>query len=272
MRLSWVLSVVLGLTVFGCSSGEDGAGGSAGSGGAGGIAGGGGAGGRAGGGGEAGSGGAGDPNCTKDEDCDADEQCFYGDGCNRFGECRTKPTRCAIAVGDPEVCGCDGQTYENASCAEMLSGGVGFVGTCNCQVHVDCDVPDEYCFKTEGCLLGGTCTEKPALCRIPPIPTPVCGCDSHTYDSECLAALAGASVRHPGECPEVCLDNSDCFLEMYCDDDESCDSHGVCIPRPALCGVPPIPSHVCGCDGRTYESACFAAMAGVRVQATGMCP
>merc|ERR1712127_897285 len=41
---------------------------------------------------------------------------------------------------------------------------------------------------------------------------PVCGCDSITYDSECSANAAGASVEHEGRCEEgnACDDSNPC--------------------------------------------------------------
>lgn len=155
----------------------------------------------------------------------------------------------------------------------MFSGGVAFEGACDCLDDVDCTVPDEYCYKTNGCRVGGLCTEKPTDCGIVPVPAPVCGCDDQTYETACLAAVNGVSIQREGECIVVCADNEDCAsAAWYCDSEEGCDSKGVCTPKPVRCGIPPVPSHVCGCDGTTYESACFAAMEGVRVASDGLCP
>ena len=254
------------MPLVGCAetAGDGGTGGSAGTGG---TAGGGGTA------GDGGTGGAGGTVCTQHDECGDGEHCWYGEGCDRFGVCRKKPTLCLLVIGRPEVCGCDGQTYPSASCAEMHTGGVAYEGVCDCLVHAECDRPAEYCYKTEGCLLGGLCTEKPTFCGILPLPAPVCGCDSFTYESFCIAAMSGVSVKHEGRCIDLCIDNDDCFTPAeYCASDEGCDSKGACAPRPTICGIPPVPSHVCGCDGSTYESACFAAMAGVRVASDGLCP
>ncbi len=65
--------------------------------------------------------------------------------------------------------------------------------------------PTQVCNRTDAtCALPvdqvpGTCVPRPQLCL--DIYFPVCGCDGVTYSNDCFRLLAGATLKHVGECP-----------------------------------------------------------------------
>jgi hypothetical protein len=139
--------------------------------------------------------------CFEDHDCEQDECCIFAEGtCGReAGTCEPQPDFCPL-VFDP-VCGCDGQTYSNACFAAMDCESIAHTGACEegCTSNTDC-APTEYCNFAEGtCAPPGQCEPRPEAC--PQIFDPVCGCDGATYSNACVAASAGVSVDHAGECP-----------------------------------------------------------------------
>ena len=69
-----------------------------------------------------------------------------------------------------------------------------------------------------------------------------------------------------------CQDNAPCGKEEFCEKKTGdCDGAGVCIKRPESCPLYFIYDPVCGCDGKTYDSECAAAMEGVSVLHKGRC-
>jgi hypothetical protein len=71
-----------------------------------------------------------------------------------------------------------------------------------CTTNEQCG-KDEFCSKLfDSCGESGKCEPKPQDCTEHGhmIVKPVCGCDGKSYDNFCLAAMAGASVRHEGKC------------------------------------------------------------------------
>lgn len=74
----------------------------------------------------------------------------------------------------------------------------------------------------------------------------------------------GRLVCEPVACAEACE------VGEYCD---QCASSPTCAPHPPGSGrvCPGIYDPVCGCDGRTYSSACVAGAEGMPVQREGEC-
>jgi hypothetical protein len=67
-----------------------------------------------------------------------------------------------------------------------------------------------------------------------------------------------------------CMDNLDCETGNYCMTPPGmCEAVGICTPMPEVCPDVWIP--VCGCDGMTYSTECYAAHAGVSVLFPGEC-
>jgi hypothetical protein len=137
-----------------------------------------------------------------------------------------------------------------------------------CSSNIDCE-SSEYCNKTDGNCNGmGKCESKPDIC--PTLYDPVCGCDGNTYPNECTAAVNGVSVDHKGECKQAsCWYNEMCGEGYYCYFRDCALETGICEPRPDACID--LWDPVCGCDGKTYSNACYAAAAGVSVDYEGEC-
>jgi Kazal-type serine protease inhibitor-like protein len=223
-------------------------------------------------------GGTGGGTCEEGEFCNPDQgNCAAG----AEGACTTIPSVCPGTVAP--VCGCNGTTYGNSCLAAMAGVGVDHTGACEGdQVcggtgGATCDT-GEFCNRPVGECAGdaeGICETSPTQC--PGILDPVCGCDGTTYSNACIADALGVTVASAGACvePQSCGGTAG----GTCEEGEFCsrlvgecavDAAGTCASIPVVCPV--AVAEVCGCDGTTYDNACFAAAAGVVVNHTGPCP
>jgi hypothetical protein len=200
------------------------------------------------------------------------------------GTCRTIPGVCPET--NVPVCGCNGITYKNVCSAAGAGVGIDHAGECEADQQAcggthggTCDA-GEFCMRPQGeCAADaeGVCQTTTVSC--PAIILPVCGCDGVTYDNACVAAGAGVTVASEGEChepgmPIACdgVSGGTCGEGEFCKHAEgacAADAEGTCSSLPLACQ--PIVLEVCGCDGTTYPSACFANGAGVNVDHTDAC-
>jgi len=119
---------------------------------------------------------------------------------------------------------------------------------------------DAYCAYTPRlCGKGkraGVCTKKPLRCESPY--SPVCGCDGHTYDSECAANAAGVDLSVNGGCGAKLADWMPCgahycdartsYCEIVLSDVFELPTDSTCKPLPAAC----VPA-----NGATPSCDCF---------------
>ncbi|MEO8604001.1 MAG: hypothetical protein ABI629_15605 [bacterium] len=85
-----------------------------------------------------------------------------------------------------------------------------------------------------------------------------------------LVVLLVAGAHLPASAASPCATNSDCAPQTYCDHPlGQCSGSGQCRTRLFEC--PALWNPACGCDGRSYESACNAEVLGVDAAHLGSC-
>lgn len=102
-------------------------------------------------------------------------------------------------------------------------------------------------------------------------PIVICAGRRCAFGEECCF-LTGECFSSPGECgddadagPSGCGSNADCRLNEFCySEARTCLGRGRCVPRLGYFDCGGAHQEVCGCDGRTYDTICDAAVFGVR--------
>jgi hypothetical protein len=175
---------------------------------------------------------AGPGGCASARECGAGQECVFPDSaCARTGTCMTQV---ACLISQP-FCACTGVTY--LACRPdrpTQSRGI-------CTITVDAGVGA--CASDRDCGLAQSCCPGTGRCY----PTACLGC--------CMVTAG-------------CTTNEQCRPTQYCAG-TGCGTVGSCEARAMFCPLNIDP--VCGCDGRTYNNSCLAAVAGVRVARAGAC-
>lgn len=215
--------------------------------------------------------------------CPSGMYCRYDDGiCGNAaatGVCEAMPTPTSCSTAVPAaVCGCDVKTYDSRCDAQAAGVSALAAGACACGGPKEtpceegrfCDLSPGSCGKPQP---SGTCSSVPKTCVS--FSDPVCGCDQITYDNSCEAAKAETAIWSQGGCD--CANALDCPDGYYChfQMDGACFSGGkggTCAKIPDITACTPKPGEkVCGCDGKEYNTPCFAQAQGTSVGNQGTC-
>ncbi len=111
---------------------------------------------------------------------------------------------------------------------------------------------------------------------------PVCGCNFHTYASECLAHKSGTSILHNENCTgnhEACNSAESCPLGQFCRTAPRATAGPCPVQISGVCASPPkkcyhsrhFQSPVCTCSGQNAASVCDAYSNSHNVAFIGSC-
>jgi hypothetical protein len=160
----------------------------------------------------------------------------------------------------------------------------GGVAGASCATNEFCDLRAGSCNISDAT---GTCVVNVGVGCIT-LYQPVCGCDGHTYPSDCDRQVGGVSKNFDGACAttDAGADGSTgktcggiagvtCATNEFCDISvglcNSPDAAGTCVVNTGVM-CPQVVLPVCGCKGKTYNNDCERQVAGVSKRSDGACP
>lgn len=194
--------------------------------------------------------------CASNAHCAPTEFCLADNPSLCIGPGACTPRWYSVGCGgDCRVCGCDGVTYATQEAAHAAGVRTVSFGACGRGTQ----------YLDTGIVRDQTCGATTTHC---PEGNECCPITGRCYDP---IGCAGCCRFPPPGTRISCRSNDHCagFME-YCFI-ATCDGLGGCIRRDHLGDCSGELNPVCGCNGRSYLNACFAARAGTGVASTGAC-